>query len=211
MEVGFAPSFEKSLKKLIWHESKLYKFYAFFRYDIVRFCKNVWRFRKALNSYYWWDHHGSLMFMETSFVHMADNIEKRGNEIDESRLKKVAAMRRTIELIRNYNADLYIDMAEAELGEIVHHAWEFEDVPDKPGYSRIVDQDTEEEKIHNRKVYDRARELEEQEWNELWQNLKGQDHEEYNELAKTFTEEERRERDRYYEWFNGTGLRGWWD
>lgn len=211
MEVGFAPSFEKSLKKLIWHESKLYKFYSFFRHDITRFCKNVWRFRKALNRHYWWDHHGTLMFMETGLIHMADNLEKHGLEIDESRLKKVAAIRRTVELIRNYNKDLYIDMAEAELGEIIHHDWEFEDVPDKPGYSRIIDQDTEEEKIHNRKVYDRAREIEEQEWNELWQNLKGQDHEEYNELAKTFTEEERRERDRYYEWFNGTGLRGWWD
>ena len=149
--------------------------------------------------------------METCFEHMANNLEKRGNEIDESRLKKVAAMRRTVELISNYNKDLYIEMAEAELGEIVLHDWEFEDVPDKPGYSRLIDKDTEEEAAHNRKVYDRAREIEEQEWNELWRNLKGQDHEEYKELSKTFTEEELRERDRYYEWFDGTGLRGWWD
>jgi hypothetical protein len=149
--------------------------------------------------------------MGTSFEHMADNLEKKGLEIDESRLKKVAAMRRTIELISNYNKDLYIEMAEAELGELVLHDWEFEDVPDKPGYSRLIDKDTEEEAAHNRKVYDRAREIEEQEWSELWQNLKGQDHKEYEELSKTFTEAERRERDKYYEWFNGTGLRGWWD
>jgi nitric oxide synthase oxygenase domain/subunit len=65
------------------------------------------------------------MFMGTSFEHMADNLEKKGLEIDESRLKKVAAMRRTIELISNYNKDLYIEMAEAELGELVLHDWEF--------------------------------------------------------------------------------------
>jgi hypothetical protein len=46
---------------------------------------------------------------------MSDNIEKHGNEVDESRLKKVAAMRRVVELIKNYNEDNYIDMAEKEL------------------------------------------------------------------------------------------------
>jgi hypothetical protein len=211
MKVQFTDTFGDSIKRLMRHNTWWYKTYSLFRYYIPRFLKNVWRFRKALNRHYWWDHHGSLMFMETCFEHMADNLEKKGLEVDESRLKKVAAMRRTIELISNYNKDLYVEMAEAELGELVLHDWEFEDVPDKPGYSRLIDKDTEEEAAHNRKVYDRAREIEEQEWSELWQNLKGQDHKEYEQLSKTFTEAERRERDKYYEWFNGTGLRGWWD
>ena len=211
MEVGFAPSFAKSLKKLVWHQSKIYKFYSFFRYDVGRFCKNVWMFRKPLVNHYWWDHHSSLQFLEISLSNMAKNIEERGNEIDISRLKKVSAMRRAAELIKNYNEDLYIDMAEAELGEIVHHDWEFEDLPDKPGYSRLVDQDTEEEKIHNRKIYDRAREIEQQEWNELWQIIKGQDHNEYRNLTVLLTEEEKRDEDQYYKWFDGSGLKGWWD
>jgi hypothetical protein len=168
-------------------------------------------FRKPLVNHYWWDHHSSLQFLEISLSNMAKNIEERGNEIDISRLKKVSAMRRAAELIKNYNEDLYIDMAEAELGEIVHHDWEFEDLPDKPGYSRLVDQDTEEEKIHNRKIYDRAREIEQQEWNELWQTIKGQDHNEYRNLTVLLTEEERRDEDQYYKWFDGSGLKGWWD
>jgi hypothetical protein len=211
MKVQFADTFSKSIKRLIWHESKIYKFYSFFRYDIARFLKNVWKFRKPLANHYWWDHHATLQFLEISLSNMAENMEKYGNEIDGPRLKKVAKMKRAAELIQNYNKDLYIDMAEAELGEIVHHPWEFEDVPDKPGYSRLIDQDTEEEKIHNRKIYDRAREIEQQEWNELWQIIKGQDRNEYRNLTVSLTEEEQKEEDQYYKWFDGSGLNGWWD
>ena len=39
MNVHFTDSFTKSLKRLMWHESKVYKFYALFRYDIAHFIK----------------------------------------------------------------------------------------------------------------------------------------------------------------------------
>lgn len=212
MEIGFADSFGKSLKKLMWHESRIYKFYDFFRRDIGRFVKNVWRFRKALANYYWWDHHGTLIFMETGLAHMADNLEKHGNEVSESRLKKVAAINRAVAIIKNYNESNYIEMAEAELGEIIHHPWEFEEVPDKPGYSRLIDQDTPAERKHNRKVYTRAREIEEQEWKELFAILHGQNYKEYNRLYKKAKKEGMGDdKDLWNNWFNGTGLKGWWD
>ena len=113
--------------------------------------------------------------------------------------------------IKNYNEDKYIEMAESELGPLVLHDWEFEPVPDKPEYSRIIDRDTEEEKIHNRKVFDRAHEIEEQEWNELFQILKGQDYKEYRKLYAEQTEEEKRKRELWDEWFDGSGIKGWWD
>jgi hypothetical protein len=90
-------------------------------------------------------------------------------------------------------------MSEKELGEIVHHDWEFEPVEDKPGYSRLVDKDTDEEKIHNRKVFDRAREIERQEWDELFTILKGQD---YTKFDKDVDWDEQ---------FDGSGIKGWWD
>jgi hypothetical protein len=211
MEVGFADSFGKSLKKLIWHESKIYKFYSFFRRDIGRFVKNVWLFRKALANHYWWDHHGTLRFLETGLTHMSDNLEVRGMEVDGPRMKKVAAMRRAVELIKNYNEDNYIDMAEAELGPLYQRDWEFEPVPDKPGYSMLVDNETPKEKKHNRKVFDRSRQIEEQEWKELFTILKGQEHTEYKKIVKNATEEERKNGDLWDNWFNGTGLKGWWD
>lgn len=199
MDIKFADTFTKSLKTLIWHESRVYKTWAFFRYDIARFIKNVWRFRKPLANHYWWDHHGMLMFMEKAITHMADNVEEHGMEIDETRLKKVAAMRRAVQLIQNYNQDLYIEMAEAELGEIIHHPWEFEPVEGKEDLFQLVDHDTPEEKAHNRKVYDRARELEVSEWNELMSILKGQD---YTKFKKKID---------WNKQFDGSGIQSWWD
>jgi hypothetical protein len=211
MEIRFADSFNDSIKRLIRHNTWWYKTYSLFRYDIPRFVKNVWKFRKALNNHYWWDHHALLQFMEIGLADMADKVEKRGLEIDISRLKKVKAMKRAAELIRNYNEDLYIEMSEAELGEVIHHEWEFEEVEDKPGYSRLVDNKTEEEKVHNRKVFERSREIGEQEWKELWRILQGQENEGYQKIFKSLAEEEKKEEDHYYKWFDGTDLRGWWD
>ena len=211
MEVNFADTFSKSLKRLIWHESRIYKFYSFFRYDISRFIKNVWRFRKALANYYWWDHHGTLQFLEIGISGMAENLEKHGMEIELPRMKKVAAMRRAVEIIKNYNESNYIDMAEAELGELYQRDWEFEEVPDKPGFSRLVDNETPAEKKHNRKVFNRSRQIEEQEWKELFTILEGQNHAEYKKIVKNATEEERKNGDLWNNWYNGTGLNGWWD
>jgi hypothetical protein len=140
-----------------------------------------------------------LKFTEDGLIHMSDKLEKQGLEVDESRLKKVEAMRRVIKLIQNYNNDSYIEMAESELGELIHHPWEFEDIEDKPGFSRLVDKETEEEKEHNRKIFDRSREIEESEWNELHQLLKGQDYSKFDKNKD------------FYEQFDGSGIKCWWD
>ena len=211
MKIQFADTFSESLKTLIWHESRIYKFYSFFRYDIGRFIKNVWRFRKALSNHYWWDHHGTLMFMETGLTHMADNMEVKGMEVDGPRMKKVAAMRRAVEIIKNYNQSNYIEMAESELGPIYLHDWNFEEVPDKPGYSRLVEEDTPEERKHNKKVFDRVRQIEENEWDELFKILKGQDYKEYRKLVKLDKKREIKNDNLWDEWFDGSGLKGWWD
>lgn len=199
MEVTFTDSFSKSLKRLVWHESRLYKTYSLFRYDLPRFFGNIWRFRKGLWNHYWWDHHGVLKFMEAGLTHMANNLEEKGLEIEGPREKKVKSIRRAVELIRNYDQDLYTDMAEKELGELIHHPFEFEDVPDKPGFSRLVDTLTEEQSEHNSKVYKRSREISNSEWDELWDTLKGQDYKKFDE-----------DKD-WYDQFDGTGLKGWWD
>jgi hypothetical protein len=199
MEVNFADSFEDSLKKMISHNTWWYKTYNLFRRGIPNFVKNVWRFRKPLWNHNWWDNHASLEFLQVSLTHMADNIEKYGIEIDGPRLKKVEKMRRSSQLIQNYINDSYSEMAESELGELILHDWEFEDVPDKPGFSRLVDKETPEEKEHNTKVFKRAYEIESQEWNELFEILKGQDVNKF---------------DKDYDWekqFDGSGLKYWWD
>ena len=200
MSIKFADTLGDSIKTLIGHNTwSRNKTYELFRYDLPRFFKNVWRFRSALWNHHWWDHHGSLEFLQISLTHMSDNIEKHGSEVDESRLKKVEKMRRVVQLIKNYREDLYNDMAEKEFGEMLYNEIEFEECPDRPGYSQLVDNDTPEEKEHNMKVYKRAREIEKQEWNELFQILKGQDYSKFNKKTD------------WNKQFDGTGLRGWWD
>lgn len=202
MKIKFTDSFKllnkKSYNMFYKIEYISYNIYSFFRYDLPRFCKNIWKFRKALYNHYWFDYHGMLMFMEIGLTDMANNIEKHGIEVDSSRLKKVAKMRRVVQLIKNYN-ESYIEMAEKELGELVMHDWEFKPTDDNPDLFELVDKETPEEKDHNRKVFDRAREIEEQEWNELWEILKGQDYTKFD-----------KDKD-FHKQFDGSGLRGWWD
>lgn len=207
MKIQFADTFTDSLRRLIRHQTWWYKTYSLFRHDLPRFFKNVWTFRKALWSHYWFDHHGTLKFLEIGLTNISDTVEKYGNEVDGPRLKKVAAMRRAVELIKNYNESNYIDMAESELGPLALHEWEFEPVPDKPEYSRIIDRDTEEEKIHNRKVFDRAHEIEEKEWKELFEILKGQSHTEF----QMFHDKSEDKENSWDNWFDGSGIKGWWD
>jgi len=208
MKIKFADSFGDSIERLIRHQTWWYKTYELFRYDLPRFFKNVWTFRKALWSHYWFDHHGTLKFLEIGLTNISDTVEKYGNEVDGPRLKKVDAMRRAIELIKNYNEDNYIEMAESELGELILRDWEFEETgettnnplgEDNEKLYRLVDKDTPEEKEHNRKVFDRAREIEKQEWDELFKILKGQDY-------TTFDKDKD-----WDEQFDGSGIKGWWD
>jgi hypothetical protein len=199
MKINFTESFSKSLKTLYWQNTLPYKVYSFFRYDLPRFLKNIWKFRKALYNHYWFDHHGTLMFMEIGLTDIANKIEKHGIEVESSRLKKVEKMRRVIQLIKNYNEDLYIEMAEKELGKLVLHEWEFEPSTDHPDCYQLIDKDTPEEKEHNRKVFDRAIEIGEQEWAELWNIIKGQDYSKFDENIDFDNQ------------FDGSGLRGWWD
>ena len=207
MKIEFADTFTDSLRTLIRHNTWWYKTYTLFRYDLPRFFKNIWKFRKGLWNHYWFDHHGTLKFLEIGLTDMADRIEKDGMEVDSSRLKKVSKMRRAIELIKNYNEDNYIEMAEKEIGKLVLHDWEFEEVEDKPGYSRLVDNDTEEEKEHNRKVFERAREIEEKEWSELFTILKGRPSPEY----QMFLDKSEDKKSAWDNWFDGSDMRGWWD
>lgn len=207
MEIKFADTFGKSINRLIMQQTWWYKTYEFFRYDTPRFFKNIWLFRKVLWNYRWWDYRYSLEAFRTSLEIMEKGMHG-GLEVFESRHKKIQKMQRVIQLIKNVEEDNYIAAAEAELGEIFRHDWEFEDAPDLPGYFQLVDKNTEEENAHNRKVYDRADEIEKEEWDELFTILKGGDYKAYH---ATLTEEEKMNRDSYDNWFDGSGLKGWWD
>lgn len=209
MEVQFADSFAKSLKKLAWHESKIYKFYSLFRYDIPHFFANIWRFRKVLWNHQWWDYQYTLETLQTSIKIMEKGMHD-GHEVYESRGKKIEKMQRLIYLLQNKLDDNYIERAEKIHGEIKLRDWEFEEVEDTGSY-RLIDNDTEEEKEHNKKVYDAAMEIESTEWKEIWSILQGQNHEEYAALLEDDKLKEERDDQLWNNWYDGSGLQGWWD
>lgn len=207
MDIKFADSFGDSIKTLIRHQTWWYKTYETIRYKIPYFFKNIYKFRQVLWEHRWWDYRFTLTTLRTSLEIMEKGMHG-GLEVRESRDKKIAKMQRAIQILKNIEDDNYIQIAEAELGEIIHHDWEFEETEetiDNPFREkgektyRLVDKDTDEEKEHNRKVFDRTHELEEQEWNELCQIIKGQDITSFD-----------KDKD-FYKQFDGTGLRSWWD
>jgi hypothetical protein len=211
MKINFADSFSKSLEKLIWHQSPIYKFYEIFRYKIPMFLKNLWFFRKEIWEFRSWDYSFNLMMLRRSLEKTVNTIEFVGHEIQETRTKKVEKMKRAIELLEHIRSDSYIEMAEKELGELKRMNWDFEELPDRPGFSRLVDNDNPDDVNHNRKVYKRADEIEAEEWKELWKILEGQDHLEYKKIVENATEEEKLEKDLWIEWFDGSGMKHWWD
>ena len=120
---------------------------------------------------------------------------------------------KALELLKNKIDDNYIDRAQDVLGKLPDHDWEFEDVGN--GCSRLIDNDTPEEKEHSKKVFDYSTVLEETEWEELWQIFKGQTNSEYKEWKEknesSFTQEEIDNAEAYNKFFDGSGMQGWWD
>ena len=212
MEVRLADTFLTSLKRLINRERWYWKTWDFIKDDMPRFFKNVWVFRKALYNFSWYGgQHSILPFMETAVSEISTQIETRGNEIKSSADKKVLKIKRASEIMKLFIEDDFIRLAEAELGEMVHHDWIFEPVEGKEGFSQIKDQDSPEEKEHNSKVFKRSREIEEAMWEELWDIFKGQDYSKFKEVPKDIENDHDKSYDYWQDQFDGSGMRGWWD
>jgi hypothetical protein len=139
MEVLFADSFGKSLKRLVWHQNPIYKVYELFRYKIPMFFENLWFFRKSLWEFRSWDYSFNLQMLGRSLEKTVNTIEYHGHEVDDSRMKKVQKMKRVIELLGHLRSDSYIEMAEKELGKIKDIDWNFEEVKDNPDLFQLIE------------------------------------------------------------------------
>jgi hypothetical protein len=212
MKTKFANTFIESMEKLINRQRWYWKTWDFFRYDIPRFFRNLWLFRKNLWNHTWYNGDGSILpWVKTAVDDMAYKMERYGLEISESRMKKVEKMKRLSYLIDVCVHDSFIDVAEKELGiEMIHHEWEFKEVTDEETINlsddkehtlyELVDKDTPEEKEHNGKIIKRAHEIQKEYWEELCYIIKGPDYDSIRESGEDF-----------YEKLDGTDIRGWWD
>ena len=208
MKVGFKNSFWKSLDTIRIHNTWWYKTYEVFRYKIPTFFKNIWFFRKQLWEFRTWDYTFNLNLFARSLEGTSKTIEFHGWEIDSSRLKKVAKMKRAIQILENTNNHPYIEMAEEKLGKMGPWKPEFKPLSDNPEMFELVENETENEKSHRKAVYDLSNQLEQDEWNELWTILRGQNIQEYKDLMD---KKEVKDGSEWDEWFDGSGMNSWWD
>jgi hypothetical protein len=167
---------------------------SFFLITIPVFFMNLWVFRKILFFWRWWDYGFLLDLLKTAVSEMARRFEKDGIEEPISRMKKVAKMKRLVELIERITENDYYPEAGKALG--LEYKYESFSLVDKGDYFEYV---TEEQSENNLKIRNLSSELYEKDWNEIFYILKGQDYSKF---------------DKNLEWsdqFDGTGLRGWWD
>jgi len=207
MKVEFEKTFFESVEKLVWYDTKLFKAWDVIRRGIPNFFKNIYLFRRELYNHQWYDYRYTLEMLHRSLTIMVDKLEKDGIEEDVSRGKKVAKIKRAIQLLNNRLNDNYIDQAEKELGELYLNPWEFESTED--GNYRLIDNDTKNEKAHNVRVFKLSSTIDDREWRELWNIFKGQSILDYKKHLKTIPKEE--QEDEWNKWYNGSDMRGWWD
>jgi hypothetical protein len=188
MKVQITDTFIDSLKRMNRHQTWWYKAYSTIRYDIPYFVSNVWRFRKELYTHRWWDYRFTLNMLEKSLTIMEKEMSTKGFEVSETREPKVKAMQKALELLRNNREDNYIQRVETQIGPLSEWDWDF----DENGF--MIDKDTPGQKEHNRLVFKKAKELEDQEWKELWDIFKGS-----------------RYSKKYGPKYDGSDMRSWWD
>jgi len=146
--------------------------------------------------------------MEISISDIVKNVDEKGNEVRESSEKKIRKMRRVVEILEHFRKEDFIDLAEQDLGiNLISRDLEFESNDDDT--FSLVDNESEEEKEHNRKIYNKSTEIEESMYNELWEILKGQDYSKFEKEPEGTPQDKLH--DHWQNQFDGTGIRGWWD
>ena len=198
MKIKFADSFWESLDKMDKRGRWYWKAWDFLIYDIPNGVRNIIFFRKEIWNFRPWDHIYNLRIFAKSLEPLRDSI-KGGYEVDITRLKKVEKIERAIEILNNITEDKYINIAEYQLGYEVNTDYIFDN--DEP----------ENIKEANGKIYDLSREIEKREWKELWTIFQGQEHSHYVMLLDKMTSEQRKNDEVWNNWYDGSGLGHWWD
>jgi len=202
MEIKFTDGFFDLVQKIINRQLWYWKLLDFFRYDLVQGIKNIFFFWNVIWRYRSWDSSFQMRLLAKSLEPLAHTLEHHGNEVDGPRMKKVAAIKRAIEILNRQSNDDYLELAEKELGYKVNLNYGITG----DGEPKVI---TEK----NRKLFDLSHELEDKEWKELWKIFEGQEHTHYIMLLDKAKSENSStgSEDIWNQWFNGSGMKHWWD
>ena len=169
MDIIIANSFIKSLKKMRWQNTILYKLYSFLRYKILRFIKNIFYFSKELYRFRSWDSTYNLEILKRSIELTCKNIEKYGYEVDESRIPKIENMKEVVRLLNNIIEDDFYPEAEKELG-LTYVGGDFIEKEDENGKKYFSYEGISKKQSNiDRKIFLRTIEIEEESWKKIWQ------------------------------------------
>jgi len=140
---------------------------------LINFFKNIWRFRKPLYQFRWWDYYTLLQFMQISIEHMGDRTKSKGTGVDSTRIPKIAKMERASQILKNQMNDyVYMDMAEEKYGKLIDNDGDFIPLDSNRDLFTYEDKLTDEEREHNSKVFLYSAELDEKEWGEFCNIIK---------------------------------------
>lgn len=129
---------------------------------MIRFIKNVWRFRKELSNFQDWDYNFNLDLFKKSLQFTHDYMKKDGLEVDEDRLPKVEIMQEVIDAIDKVSYHDFIDEAETQL--CVKATMENTSNKDSEFDWKYTE--------HSKRVYKLSDELEQKNWNKIWDLIK---------------------------------------
>ena len=154
--------------------------------NIAYFWRTIWKFRP-------YDYGHQLHLWQASLRPLRDAIAN-GNEDDATRMKKVAKIQRCIDLLDRMMEDDYIGLAEQELGITIE----------------ILDIATEQRMNKYRRIFELANKLEQSDWKEFFNILQGQSYAEF-EMLRDKSNSKKTDYELYEKWFDGSGMKGWWD
>lgn len=177
---------------------KIIEFWDFIIRDVPNFFRNIWLFRNGLLRHRWYDHAGVILFMRDAISDISNGIDKRGYEEKISKDKKVQKMKRLTQLLDNYTKDNYLDLAQERLGYKLDTDYEFKQI-EGTDYFEMVDNKDQQTKEKNDQIYKLALQISREEWNEIWDILKGQDYSNFD-PKKDFDSQ-----------IDGSGLNSWWN
>lgn len=186
-------------------------------YDTKRYLKNIIRFNKMMKDWYPWDWESQVRLFAYGVEQLANYIDKYGCEVDESRNKKVIAMRELVALLRtDYEDELgdkYLNQGEEN---VLTHVTEYED--GSVGFE-VRDEESKKIRENNLKQFEKAlKEARKKHYNRIFEIIRGQDIEKLvvkkigeKQENETLEEYHKRYHEAYDEIFDGTGIEGWWD
>ena len=175
MKITTGDTFLKSLRKIHLSKNPFYIHFWTNLYSELKWI--IWALRKyfkIVTTMRPWDYYHILEMMKFQIEILCELMEKKGMEIDETRIPKQDKMRKFIELAERHNKDDYAERCGMIYSDEDLEFVETEDSKNKPEKNKryTIVENGIQSKEEKSKILDKSRKLEEDEWNEMIDLLK---------------------------------------